>query len=223
MGVFRLARENASCLWHDVICLQDAQTITFVCKTLLQLSEESKKRDLLSAEAVEIGSGEMILQVVLEDEENEKAELEMKLPFIKGEIQPSQVHDFQIHYLQGQLLGDKLWVECVISGMRVNEISVPQVILGEITLNEKLRLPEEVAACSRLISIHVTSKVEEVNTNEEENLVLQGMHNISLLYEGLAVEGEKLYAYQEDCPFQKEVELSYTLEDLTAAMLHYRM
>lgn len=216
-----MARENVNCLWHDIICLHDEQAVTFICKTLLQLNEESRAQSLLKTEAVEAGFGEMVLQCLLQSETGENEELEIKLPFIKEERELAGVNYFQINYLHGQLLTDKIWVESVISGRLEKDESQQEVSLGEIRVQENLDLTAEAFCCEKIIATHLCSTIEEKVLNDDHKLMLRGQHNISLLYEAMATEGEKLYICQQEYPFQEEIEVDYALEETAAVILPY--
>lgn len=216
-----MARENTSCLWHDVICLQDEQIVTFVCKTLLQLEEEKCIEELLKVEAVELGSGEIVLQGLLKTEEGENKKIEVKLPFIKEEIELGAANYFQINYLQGQLLADKLWVECVICGRIEKEQKIQQVVLGEITVRENLVLAEDFPQCERIIATHLCSTVEKMELQDGKHLILGGKHSISVLYEGMTLQGERLFIQQQDCSFEEELELSHAFDEVPTVIMPY--
>lgn len=228
-----MTTEQVSCAWNDVTCLVDERAVTFVCKTLFQLllEEDLPVEQLVQLELEKLScqepqgilAGQILLQAVCTTKDGEERVYPLVIPFAADQLEGRQYGHLNVHYIQGQLIEDKLWVETVVSGIRLELSRDGQVILGEVALREVLDLPGQLPGCEQLISAQVISNIEHMELLEGVRVQVAGHHLLSVLYEGRRKAGEKLHVYQQTCPFQGEIELGHQLADLNGAVLHYRL
>ncbi len=205
-------KESISFLWNDVAAMSDDNCTFIICKSMVRLSRGLP--DIMSLEKVSVQniakamtrsragsaeiSGQVDLNVEYETNEGEIAELSFAVPFAGDYRGTAEVSNRpQAVYADAQAVGfNNLLLEIVLSvpnGSRLLRGS--EAVIGDFQLQQKITLPPEWPPMEQLLASQVTYTIDDYARSDDE-LKINGVQTISLLYAANQTAGEKVMFYQ---------------------------
>ena len=224
MEAFGVQSENLSCLWNDVALLTDQRAYTFVCKTMLQIPEQEVEtlQEIILADW-QSGSaacdslqfhGSIVLQIGYLSANGKRRAFKAEIP-LQGQLpKPLVEHTAaRLLYSHGQIADTCLLLEIVLQISRQQELQRGQVMIGSFKMREQLEFPFPWPDCEEVLATTAAAKVEEFHIAENQ-LQACGQYDLTLVYANREQPGEKVFAYQQQRPWQAVWDVPAGLQEL---------
>ncbi len=224
--------ENLAYDWNDVALLTDQRACTFLCKTMLLVSdmEVCQLQEIhlvnwektLPQEDKKQLSGVMQVQIVYLDQKGKQCQLQTEIPLQGTLAMPVQaLGQAKLLYGRGQVADGYLLLETVLQIPYELQLQRSQVIVGPFEMEELLELPEWWPDCTEVLT---TVAVAELQTCSIQQQLLQaeGSYQFTIVYADRTQQGESLYAYQQRRPMEVSCTVPVGLQELDGVQPYYQ-
>lgn len=217
--------------WNDVALLTDQRAYTFVCKTLLQIPEQTIEvlQEIILAdwqykpeqnEGLRF-DGSMTLQVGYLCQQ-QRGELKVAIP-LQGNLQEplTEQSSARLLYSKGQVAGSCLLLEAVLQIPRVQQLQRSQVLLGQFAMEELLELPKQWPCFQDVLATVAAMQIDSFQIGQRQ-LQVQGCYRLAVIYENGGQPGERLFAYEQQRPMTVALPVPPGLQELEGVQPYYQ-
>ena len=231
MEVFGVQNMNLDYEWNDVALLMDQRAYTFVCKTMLQIPEQTIEvlQEIILAdwqykpeqnEGLRF-DGSMTLQVGYLCQQ-QRGELKVAIP-LQGNLQEplTEQSSARLLYSKGQVAGSCLLLEAVLQIPRVQQLQRSQVLLGQFAMEELLELPKQWPCFQDVLATVAAMQIDSFQIGQQQ-LQVQGCYRLAVIYENGGQPGERLFAYEQQRPMTVALPVPPGLQELEGVQPYYQ-
>lgn len=231
MEVFGVQSMNLDYKWNDVAFLTDQRAYTFVCKTMLQIPEQTIEvlQEIILAdwqykpeqnEGLRF-DGSMTLQVGYLCQQ-QRGELKVAIP-LQGNLQEplTEQSSARLLYSKGQVAGSCLLLEAVLQIPRVQQLQRSQVLLGQFAMEELLELPKQWPCFQDVLATVAAMQIDSFQIGQQQ-LQVQGCYRLAVIYENGGQPGERLFAYEQQRPMTVALPVPPGLQELEGVQPYYQ-
>lgn len=224
--------ENLAYEWNDVALLTDQRACTFLCKTMLLVTNmdvcQIQEINLVNWEPALLQvdknqlSGVMQVQIIYLDQKDSRRQLQTEIPVHGMAAMPVQAFgQASLLYGRGQVAEDHLLLETVLQIPYELQLQRSQVIVGPFEMEELLELPELWPDCTEVLT---TVAVADAKTCavQQQQLKVQGCYQLTIVYADASQQGESLYAYQQLRPMEQMCTVPDGLQELDGVQPYYQ-
>ncbi len=217
--------------WNDVALLTDQRAYTFVCKTMLQIPEQTIEvlQEIILAdwqykpeqnEGLRF-DGSMTLQVGYLCQQ-QRGELKVAIP-LQGNLQEplTEQSSARLLYSKGQVAGSCLLLEAVLQIPRVQQLQRSQVLLGQFAMEELLELPKQWPCFQDVLATVAAMQIDSFQIGQQQ-LQVQGCYRLAVIYENGGQPGERLFAYEQQRPMTVALPVPPGLQELEGIQPYYQ-
>lgn len=217
--------------WNDVALLMDQRAYTFVCKTMLQIPEQTIEvlQEIILAdwqykpeqnEGLRF-DGSMTLQVGYLCQQ-QRGELKVAIP-LQGNLQEplTEQSSARLLYSKGQVAGSCLLLEAVLQIPRVQQLQRSQVLLGQFAMEELLELPKQWPCFQDVLATVAAMQIDSFQIGQQQ-LQVQGCYRLAVIYENGGQPGERLFAYEQQRPMTVALPVPPGLQELEGIQPYYQ-
>lgn len=217
--------------WNDVALLTDQRAYTFVCKTMLQIPEQTIEvlQEIILAdwqykpeqnEGLRF-DGSMTLQVGYLCQQ-QRGELKVAIP-LQGNLQEplTEQSSARLLYSKGQVAGSCLLLEAVLQIPRVQQLQRSQVLLGQFAMEELLELPKQWPCFQDVLATVAAMQIDSFQIGQQQ-LQVQGCYRLAVIYENGGQPGERLFAYEQQRPMTVALPVPPGLQELEGVQPYYQ-
>ena len=217
--------------WNDVALLMDQRAYTFVCKTMLQIPEQTIEvlQEIILAdwqykpeqnEGLRF-DGSMTLQVGYLCQQ-QRGELKVAIP-LQGNLQEplTEQSSARLLYSKGQVAGSCLLLEAVLQIPRVQQLQRSQVLLGQFAMEELLELPKQWPCFQDVLATVAAMQIDSFQIGQQQ-LQVQGCYRLAVIYENGGQPGERLFAYEQQRPMTVALPVPPGLQELEGVQPYYQ-
>ena len=217
--------------WNDVALLMDQRAYTFVCKTMLQITEQTIEvlQEIILAdwqykpeqnEGLRF-DGSMTLQVGYLCQQ-QRGELKVAIP-LQGNLQEplTEQSSARLLYSKGQVAGSCLLLEAVLQIPRVQQLQRSQVLLGQFAMEELLELPKQWPCFQDVLATVAAMQIDSFQIGQQQ-LQVQGCYRLAVIYENGGQPGERLFAYEQQRPMTVALPVPPGLQELEGIQPYYQ-
>ena len=231
MEVFGVQSMNLDYEWNDVALLMDQRAYTFVCKTMLQIPEQTIEvlQEIILAdwqykpeqnEGLRF-DGSMTLQVGYLCQQ-QRGELKVAIP-LQGNLQEplTEQSSARLLYSKGHVAGSCLLLEAVLQIPRVQQLQRSQVLLGQFAMEELLELPKQWPCFQDVLATVAAMQIDSFQIGQQQ-LQVQGCYRLAVIYENGGQPGERLFAYEQKRPMTVALPVPPGLQELEGIQPYYQ-
>ncbi len=219
--------------WNDVALLTDQRAYTFICKTMLQIPEQTIEvlQEIILAdwqykpeqnEGLRF-EGSMTLQVGYLCQQ-QRGELKVAIP-LQGNLQEplTEQSSARLLYSKGQVAGSCLLLETVLQIPRVQQLQRSQVLLGQFAMEELLELPKQWPCFQDVLATVAAMQIDSFQIGQQQlQLQVQGCYRLAVIYENGGQPGEQLFAYEQQRPMTVALPVPPGLQELEGVQPYYQ-
>ena len=200
------AIDKANFLWNDVAKVNDENCCFIICKTMLQLPkdkgdianlDDAKVEDIWGEFAQGKLNGKIVLAVSYTDEEEQKEELTLEVPFIidyQGDMSRGSI--LEENYATAQRADSRhILLETVTSVPKKNIPTRSLEKVGNFERQDRIALPGDWPDMEQIIGVNVVYD-QPLFRAEDDKPILDMTGHIGIIYAQNTQRGEKVVYYQ---------------------------